>query len=74
MWIHPIVNDRARKGQFYTLYEQARRDEEKFFNFTRMSVACFDELLNLLKTRITKKNTCMRTCIPPEEKLIITLR
>lgn len=74
MWVHPIVNDRLSKGHFYTIFAEIREDEEKFFNFTRMSMASFSELLGCIKEKITKKDTRMRTCIPPEEKLVITLR
>lgn len=74
MWVHPIVNDRLSKGHFYTLFAEVREDNEKFFNFTRMPMASFDELLGYIKEKITKKNTRMRTSIPPEEKLVITLR
>lgn len=74
MWVHPIVDSRPEKGHFYNLFSELREDEEKFFNFTRMSTATFDALLMSIREKITKKDTRMRKCIPPEEKLVITLR
>ena len=74
IWIHPIVRDRTSKGLFYTLFNQARQDEDKFYNFVRMSSESFDELLNILKQKLRKLDTHMRSSIPPEEKLVITLR
>ncbi|KAL1489026.1 hypothetical protein ABEB36_013971 [Hypothenemus hampei] len=69
MWIYPRVNERPNKGHFYILFVETRNDEHKFFNFTRMTIKFFDELLDYVKEKIIKKNTRMRTPIPPEEKL-----
>lgn len=74
MWVHPIVSERERKGIFHNLFFEIRQDEDKFFNYVRMSMTSFDELLNTIKPNVTKTNTRMRTCIPAEEKLLITLR
>lgn len=74
MWVHPIVNERQTKGHFYTLFAEIREDEDKYFNYTRMSMGSFNELLGCIKEKITKENTRMRSSIPPEEKLIVTLR
>lgn len=73
-WIHPIIRDRKNKGFFYTLYNEIKEDPEKFFNFTRMSKASFQELLLIIKDQCSKNNTIMRESISAEEKLLITLR
>lgn len=73
-WIHPIINKREQLGTFYTLYNELRHDENKFFNFFRMSTASFDELHNKLQDFIKHENTKMRNCIPSEERLALTLR
>ena len=75
MWLHPIVKERSERSMFYTLFNmELKADDEKFFNFVRMSKKSFNELLNYIKNNITKENTIMRDSIPPEEKLVITLR
>jgi len=47
---------------------------EKFFEFYRMSVKSFDELLGLISAQIVKRNTVMRKSIEPAERLVVTLR
>lgn len=74
MWIHPIIEERQRKGHFHTLFAEVQRDEDKFFNFTRMSRSTFYELLAICGEKLVKKDTRMRNAITPEEKLVITLR
>lgn len=73
-WVHPITSQRLVKGQFYKLYSDLRAHPDKFFNYYRMSVNSFDELLNLIRPHITYKDTKWRKAIPPEERLSVTLR
>jgi hypothetical protein len=47
------VRDRASKGLFCTLFHEARQDEDKFYNFVRMS----SESLNILKQKLRKLDT-----------------
>lgn len=74
IWVHPINKRREEVGAFYTLFPDLRNDEEKFFNYFRMSISSFDELHNLLKSHIQRENTRLRNCIQPVEMLAITLR
>ncbi|XP_045482872.1 uncharacterized protein LOC123686692 [Harmonia axyridis] len=74
IWIHPIIEEREKKGQFRNLFAELKNHEDKFFNFTRMSTSSFEELLNIIKENLKKNDTIMRKCISPEEKLVITLR
>ena len=37
-WVHPIIANRDERGQFIILYEDLRGHEDKFFNYTRMSI------------------------------------
>ena len=74
IWIHPLNEDRARKGEFFHLYCDQRYLEDKFFENYRMSVAQFDEILRKITPLIKKKDTNFRKAITPEEKLSITLR
>ncbi|PNF25675.1 hypothetical protein B7P43_G00639, partial [Cryptotermes secundus] len=54
-WVHPIYSERLLKGKFYTLYHELRQYPSEFFDYCRMSVHSFDELLLLLKP-----HTCTR--------------
>ena len=58
---------------FYTIFE-GLRDDEKFFNYFRMSVASLDELHERIKDVLQRQNTKMRNCIQPVEMLAVTLR
>lgn len=73
-WVHPILRDRFTHGQFQTLYPKLRSFEPKFFNYLRMSINSFDELLEMISKQIESNDTHMRSSVSPEEKLVITLR
>uniref|UniRef100_A0A8C5MRY0 DDE Tnp4 domain-containing protein n=4 Tax=Leptobrachium leishanense TaxID=445787 RepID=A0A8C5MRY0_9ANUR len=74
-WVHPINTARHTHGHFVTLYRPLReRDPVKFFNYLRMSIHTFDELLMKVREPLTKRDTNMRAAIPPEEMLVLTLR
>ncbi|XP_052745448.1 uncharacterized protein LOC112049627 [Bicyclus anynana] len=73
-WVHPILRDRFTHGQFQTLYPKLRSFEPKFFNYLRMSINSFDELLEMMSKQIESNDTHMRSSVSPEEKLVITLR
>lgn len=47
---------------------------DDFRNYLRMDGSTFDLLLDLVKERITKKDTVMRASIPAEQRLTATLR
>jgi hypothetical protein len=55
MWVHPIIGDRRNKGLFWTIFEDLRRDEAKFFNYFRMSVASFEELYETSEHSLKKE-------------------
>lgn len=73
-WVHPILRDKVTHGMFVTLYPKLREYEPKFFNYFRMSIKSFDDLLELIKDDIAPSSQCVRDTISPEEKLVITLR
>jgi hypothetical protein len=66
-WLHPIVMERSRVGSYRTLMYQLRRDELKFFNYFRLSMSTFDDLLRRVEGDLTRRNTTMRRSIGPEE-------
>ena len=74
-WMHPLTAERLSVGQYYTIMHRLRQDDgTKFFDYFRMSQQTFDELLDILRPHIEKKDTTLRNCIPAEERLAITLR
>ena len=73
IWIHPVNNLRFEKSEFYGLYRDYREYEDKFFNWYRMSIQQFDELLRMIARRLRKKNTNFRESVSAEEQLCITL-
>ncbi|XP_016662197.1 uncharacterized protein LOC107884489 [Acyrthosiphon pisum] len=73
-WVHPINSDREESNKFNIFYENIRCYSEKFFEYYRMSISSFDELLEKIRPFITKQNTTFRNVISPEERLTITLR
>ena len=73
-WVHPLNNERAEKGEFYTHYADHRKYPERFFQLYRMTVRKFDELLFKVSPYLTKKETNLHETICAEQRLIITIR
>lgn len=73
-WVHPINSERHTSGHYVQLYKKLRQDPVQFFNYFRMSISSFDELLSCIECDIQRQNTNMRSAIRPEEMLVITLR
>lgn len=74
LWLNPIVQRRSTVGAFTTLMQQLRNDPQKFFNYFRMTIPTFDNLLKKVEKDLTKRDTNMRKSIKPEEKLAICIR
>lgn len=73
--VHPILHDRMTQSMFITLYPKLREHNKKFFNYFRMSVQSFDELLEIVKEDLSPcENYVVRDVVSAEEKLVITLR
>ena len=73
-WVSDINSKRLTLGAFHTLFFELRADDNKFFNYFRMSVTSFDELDAKLSPRLQRRNTDMRDCISPKEMLAVTIR
>ena len=63
IWVHPLNQERSRKGEFYTLYKDQRKFPERLFENYRMSVQQFDYLLGLVSPLIEGKSCNFRTPI-----------
>ena len=74
VWIHPLNEDRRRKGEFFNLYLDQRHFPEKFFEHYHMTPQQFDEILQKIAPISKKKDTNFRKSITAEEKLSLTLR
>ena len=73
-WVHPVMLQRLSVGYFTTMYTQLRMYPDKWYNFSRMSVPLFDDLLEKLRPRLSRMDTNMRSSVSPEERLLVTLR
>ena len=74
MWIHPINSARLEKGEFYTLYPDLRRYDDRFFEMYRMHVSQFDYILEMLQPWLEKQVTSFREPISLEQSLVLTIR
>ncbi|CAH1998916.1 unnamed protein product [Acanthoscelides obtectus] len=70
--VHPYNNERSRKCPKFL--EDIRKHPDKFFEYYRMSIASFDELLGALRPLITKQETSFKKPISAKERLTVTLR
>ena len=57
MWVHSLTNARLYHGQYYTIMTELRNDNEKFFNYFRMSQNTFNELLSVIKQTTFRNKT-----------------
>ncbi|XP_029345677.1 protein ALP1-like [Acyrthosiphon pisum] len=73
-WVHPILKTRLSHSLYVTLYPKLREHDEKFFNYFRMSIKSFDDLLEIIKDSLEADENAIRYCISPQEKLIVTIR
>lgn len=73
-WIHPINRSRQVEGEYQTLFKKLLLDEQRFFQYFRMSSRKYNELLDIIKDDIQLQNTRFRCCIPPIERLAVCLR
>ncbi|XP_073404157.1 uncharacterized protein [Dendrobates tinctorius] len=73
-WRHPIIELRASHGAYHTLYSELQENPDKFADYTRMSQESFLDLLGMVEGNIRRRDTQLRRAIPPEERLLVTLR
>lgn len=67
-WVHPILQNRLTSSLHIKLYPSLRNYKPKFFNYFRMSIQSFDNLLELIKEEITADENAIRYCISSEKK------
>jgi hypothetical protein len=59
---------------FETLFDELRDDENKFFNYFRMSDTSFYELHRRLKESLHRRNNKIRNCIQPVKMVAVAIR
>lgn len=72
-WVHPS-NQRNLQHSATVIGEELGQHPDKFQQFYRMNQENFCRLLALIRPLIEKKETHWRQPVPPEERLLITLR
>ncbi|XP_069613169.1 tyrosine--tRNA ligase, cytoplasmic isoform X1 [Ranitomeya imitator] len=73
-WLHPIVEVRESRGAYHCLFGELNENQDKYFEYTRMSKDSFRYLLRLVEGTISRQDTQLRKSISPEERLLVTLR
>ena len=74
-WRRGIFKKREKYSEYFTLYQELRNTDREFhYRYLRMSKERFDHLLELIREKITKKDTVLRKAISAEERLVITIR
>ena len=73
-WVHPLNSKRDEENSFLDFYDSIRIYPEKFFEYYRMSITSFDELLDTMRPHLGKQFTNMRKPISVELRLTITIR
>nr|CAH7757791.1 unnamed protein product [Callosobruchus chinensis] len=73
--VHPLNKKRSQFGEFHHLFNDLRIDNQRFFEYMRMSIDTFDYIIEKIghKVNITWKN-CHSQPIIIEERLMLTLR
>lgn len=74
--IDELFKSRKKEGYFLLLIEKhLKMDDEKFRAFFRLNKDQFNFILDLVYVDLKKQSTnYVKTPIPPEEKLAVTLR
>jgi hypothetical protein len=72
--VHPINSARFVDGAFRNLYGKLRDDRDEFFNYFRMSIASFHELVVKFQGTIQARQDLVQgLSFAPQEMLAITL-
>lgn len=69
--MRPINQLRHKYGDYETLFQDLKNDENLFFRYTRMNLSLFNKLCQLTEPYL-KKNSYR--AFPAEQRLIIILR
>lgn len=73
-WVAKAWKRRLVEGEFYTLMPHLIDDESKFYEYFRMSLVTFHELLSKVEPYLKKEDTFWRQSISPKQRLAVCLR
>ncbi len=75
-WVYPMNQQRGNRprGEFHSHVQELQCFPDHFYQYFCMSIEKFDELLAMVKGRISKENTNWRGSIMAEERLAVCLR
>nr|CAI5835834.1 unnamed protein product [Callosobruchus analis] len=74
VWTYNWLQKRNKFSHMAFLRELAANEPQDVKNYMRMSKTSFQELLQLVSSRIGKQNTIMRASVSAEERLAATLQ
>lgn len=75
LWQKKWLREREKYSDVKLLKElRASNEHDDYQNYLRMSSNTFDDLLRRLEPYLNKQDTVMRNSIPPNERLVATLR
>ena len=66
--VHPLLKAIPSRGLFYTLYDDLREDNAKFFGYFRMKKASFEELLQKIEGDISVSHKNVHNYISAEHQ------
>ena len=73
--MRPVLQKRENSGAYVILIENLRQqDSQWYFDYMRMMPNQFQYIFQLVKDKISKKDTRWRRSIGGEERLALTLR
>ena len=72
--VHLIIKKRKLDGEYYTLFKDLLKYDDKFNQYFRMPQCKFYDLLKLIEPKLQKQNTSFREAISPTERLTVCLR
>ena len=73
-WVHDICQSRWIEGEFKTLWPRLLADEEKFFDYLRMTEEHFYFLEKRITPIIEREDTSYREAVSVRERLFVTIR
>ncbi|GFW03138.1 putative nuclease HARBI1 [Trichonephila clavipes] len=75
VWVKPWVGRRTEYGASHTLLKELKNEDHTAYrNMLRITGEQFDELLEMVRGKLSKQDMTMRMAIPVTTKLEITLR
>lgn len=71
--VHPVWQA-GQEHRFYIQMENLIHYPDRFYDVYKMSPQCFNTIMSKVRDDLEKKCTHWKIPIPPEERLLITLR